>query len=101
MSVPQIGLTQTVDTNNSESNTPPLSPQIAEVIIPEEVIKDELLDCQPGSPKILSFTHVQVFENLDDQISADESSDTNNKPQKLPSVLEAAINAKPKVEVER
>ncbi|XP_003425862.1 uncharacterized protein LOC100679356 [Nasonia vitripennis] len=156
VSVPTVGSTQTVETSNADSNTPPLSPQPGcEVIVPsnggdsiKEVSVDELLqiESRPNSPKVVGFTGVQVFASaLDDQTSSGSFSPgtvayttslpvvsaaavvgaadfkgtsaaqfitaspsrpfspdlDSSQQQRLPSVLEAAIKAEPKVEVER
>lgn len=156
VSVPTVGSTQTVETSNADSNTPPLSPEPGcEIIVPSsgsDSIKDvnvgDLLqvESRPNSPKIVAFAGVQVFASaLDDQASsgsfspgtvayttslpvvnaatvvgtADFKGTTaaqfitasptrpfspdpdSSQQQRLPSVLEAAIKAEPKVEVER
>ena len=162
VSVPTVGSTQTVETSNADSDTPPLSPQPGcEIIVPsaggsassvvlsddvKEVTVGDLLqiDSRPNSPKLVNFTNVQVFtaSSLDAQDSAGSfspgtvtytatlpvvtatsaefkastppqyitSSPTRpfspdcqdgSQQQRLPSVLEAAIKAEPKVEVER
>ncbi|OXU30590.1 hypothetical protein TSAR_016607, partial [Trichomalopsis sarcophagae] len=156
VSVPTVGSTQTVETSNADSNTPPLSPQPGcEVIVPsnggdsiKEVSVNELLqiESRPNSPKVVGFTGVQVFASaLDDQTSSGSFSPgtvayttslpvvsaatvvgaadfkgtsaaqfitaspsrpfspdmDSSQQQRLPSVLEAAIKAEPKVEVER
>lgn len=97
-------------------------------MVPEE-IKDE--ESRPGSPKIVAFTQNQVFSTLEEQTTVDPFSSSScvtygssttdfkgaspqyitasptrpfspaTEPQRLPSVLEAAMKAEPKVEVER
>ncbi|XP_011501178.1 PREDICTED: helix-loop-helix protein 11 [Ceratosolen solmsi marchali] len=151
VSVPSVGSTQTVETSNADTNTPPLSPQPGcEIIVsngttvgPDDSKDAEelLLESQPDSPKIVGFAGVQVFtSNLDEQTSPSSFGPggvtyTTNLPvgntttefkgspvnqfiavsptrsfspdqdisqqQRLPSVLEAAMKAEPKVEVER
>lgn len=181
VSVPTVGSTQTIETSNADSDTPPMSPQPGcEIIVPseppspidsKEVSVGDLLQIKsrPTSPATLvsCFSGVQVFASaLDDQpqssksnggnfvtysavaslpvvnatssgntveletvriqgqtlktafITAsptrsfspdeqqqpqqqDDSTQQQPEQQRLPSVLEAAIKAEPKVEVER
>ncbi|XP_058808710.1 uncharacterized protein LOC131674211 [Phymastichus coffea] len=159
VSVPTVGSTQTVETSNADSNTPPLSPQPAcEIIVPNNVNNDETViskevsvadilqvESRPTSPqqqhvaKIVAFAGVggTVFTSaLDEQAVAQNGSfspayaatltpttvtnkfesasqfittsptrpfspDQDSSQQRLPSVLEAAMKAEPKVEVER
>ncbi|XP_043256451.1 helix-loop-helix protein 11 [Colletes gigas] len=127
VSLPPVGSTQTVETSSPEPSSPPLSPQPADMV-PED-IKEEVM-C-PGSPKIVAFTQNQAFTAIEEQTTADSFSSSSRvtyasstgefknsspqyitaspsrpfspvaEPQRLPSVLEAAIKAEPKVEVER
>lgn len=146
VSVPTVGSTQTIETSNADSNTPPLSPQAADLFIPDEdvILKEELVeDSRPSSPKILGFADVRVFSSLEDAqanagsfspsnvayassngvvsgsssgttliatngtvsqlISASPVREFSPDPEtpRLPSALEAAMKAEPKVEVER
>ncbi|XP_012281931.1 helix-loop-helix protein 11 [Orussus abietinus] len=125
VSLPPVGSTQTVETSSPDPS-PPMSPQPADMV-PEEV-KDER--SRPASPKIVGFAQSsQVFPAIDDQATSDSFSPTSRvayassaadfkttqfitaspsrpfspdvEPQRLPSVLEAAMKAEPKVEVER
>ncbi|XP_057340387.1 uncharacterized protein LOC130677582 [Microplitis mediator] len=126
MSIPAVGSTQTVETSNPEPSTPPLSPQPVEVIA-EEIMKEE--EICPESPKLIAFaTNNQIFQATVEEQSTPESFSPPNvtyknefhnnstqfitasptRPfsppvelQRLPSVLEAAMKAEPKVEVER
>ncbi|XP_078036088.1 transcription factor cropped [Augochlora pura] len=124
VSLPPVGSTQTVETSSPDPSSPPLSPQPADMV-PED-IKEE--DVEPGSPKIVAFTQSQGFAAIEEQTTADSFSSASRvtysgdfkasspqyitaspsrpfspatEPQRLPSVLEAAIKAEPKVEVER
>ncbi|XP_014220034.1 putative mediator of RNA polymerase II transcription subunit 29 isoform X2 [Copidosoma floridanum] len=172
VSVPTVGSTQTIETSNADSNTPPLSPQPGcEVILPnnpDEIDDDEndeddennvvvqgdnnvgivvSKDCvsellaiessRPNSPKVLQA--FPVFATQLEQADAatyaaaaslpvgqpttaavaaqfitasptrpfspDQQDPASQQPslpqQRLPSVLEAAMKAEPKVEVER
>lgn len=126
MSLPPVGSTQTVETSSPDPSSPPLSPQPAD-IVPEEIKEEE---SRSGSPKLVTFAQNQVFTTMEEQTTADSfssssrvtyasSNDFKNaspqyiggspsrpfspaaEPQRLPSVLEAAMKAEPKVEVER
>ena len=125
VSLPPVGSTQTVETTTPDSSLPPFSPQPVEVVTEE--IKEED-DSQPNSPKLVAFAS-QIFP-MEEQTSsgsfsptrvtltyATESGNSSNQyitssptrsfspeeeeTQRLPSVLEAAMKAEPKVEVER
>ncbi|KAJ8672745.1 hypothetical protein QAD02_004005 [Eretmocerus hayati] len=123
VSVPTVGSTQTVETSNADSDTPPLSPQPGcEMIVAsdggpgsicdehtetqtqsqrenKEVSVNDLLqiESRPGSPKLVSFGGVTVFaSNLDGSEQVSVATEEFS-----PAVLEAAIKAEPKVEVER
>ncbi|XP_044576743.1 uncharacterized protein LOC123259960 [Cotesia glomerata] len=126
MSIPAVGSTQTVETSNPEPSSPPISPQPAELIA-EEILKEE--EICPESPKIIAFaTNNQIFQATVEEQSTPEpfspphvtyKNEFHNtstqfitasptRPfsppielQRLPSVLEAAMKAEPKVEVER
>ncbi|XP_034936381.1 uncharacterized protein crp [Chelonus insularis] len=125
MSIPAIGSTQTVETTDQEPSSPPLSPQPIELVA-DEIIKEE--DSCPDSRKIVAFsTSNQVFTTIEDHGNTEcfspiqvpyKNEFTNSatsftaksptrsfspptEPQRLPSVLEAAMKAEPKVEVER
>lgn len=126
MSIPAVGSTQTVETSNPEPSSPPMSPQPAELIA-EEILKEE--EICPESPKIIAFaTNNQIFQATVEEQSTPEpfspphvtyKNEFHNtstqfitasptRPfsppielQRLPSVLEAAMKAEPKVEVER
>ncbi|KAK2589211.1 hypothetical protein KPH14_002018 [Odynerus spinipes] len=128
MSIPAVGSTQTVETSSPEPSSPPLSPQPGD-LVPAEELKEE--ESRPSSPKIVAFAQNQVFTSLEEQTTADSFSSSSRvtygssnadfknaspqyittspsrpfsppaEPQRLPSVLEAAIKAEPKVEVER
>ncbi|KOC71264.1 Transcription factor AP-4, partial [Habropoda laboriosa] len=125
VSLAPVGATQTVETSSPDPSSPPLSPQPADMV---PVIKQEEA---PGSPKIVTFSQNQVFSAIEEQTTEDSFSSpsrvtytTNTgefkntspqyittspsrpfspaaEPQRLPSVLEAAMKAEPKVEVER
>ncbi|KAK0181797.1 hypothetical protein PV327_004046 [Microctonus hyperodae] len=128
MSIPAVGSTQTVETTNPDTSSPPLSPQPVEIIT-EEIIKEE--ESRATSPKIVAFTaNNHIFTATIEEQSNTESfspsrisypNEINNptsstqfitasptrpfspvaESQRLPSVLEAAMKAEPKVEVER
>ncbi|KAK0079918.1 hypothetical protein PV325_000639 [Microctonus aethiopoides] len=128
MSIPAVGSTQTVETTNPDTSSPPLSPRPVEIIT-EEIIKEE--ESRATSPKIVAFTaNNQIFTATIEEQSNTESfspqrvsypNELNNstsstqfipasptrpfspvvESQRLPSVLEAAMKAEPKVEVER
>lgn len=128
MSIPAVGSTQTVETTNPDTSSPPLSPPPVEIIT-EEIIKEE--ESRAISPKIVAFTaNNQIFTATIEEPSNTESFspqrvsypiELNNstsstqfipasptrpfspvvESQRLPSVLEAAMKAEPKVEVER
>lgn len=127
VSLAQVGTTQTVETSSPDPSSPPLSPQPADMV-PEEIKEEE---SGPGSPKIVTFGQNQVFSAIDEQTTADSFSSSSRvtyttstgefknaspqyittsparpfspaaEPQRLPSILEAAMKAEPKVEVER
>ncbi|XP_033303795.1 transcription factor cropped isoform X1 [Bombus vancouverensis nearcticus] len=127
VSLAPVGTTQTVDTSSPDPSSPPLSPQPADMV-PEEIKEEET---GPGSPKIVTFGQNQVFSAIDEQTTGDSFSSSSRvtyatttgefknaspqyittspsrpfsptaEPQRLPSVLEAAMKAEPKVEVER
>ncbi|CAD1476384.1 unnamed protein product, partial [Heterotrigona itama] len=126
VSLAPVGTTQTVETSSPDPSSPPLSPQPADMV-PEEIKEEE---AGPGSPKIVTFGQNQVFSAIDEQTTGDSFSSSsrvtyatstgefkNASPQyittspsrpfspaaepRLPSVLEAAMKAEPKVEVER
>ncbi|XP_076750721.1 transcription factor cropped isoform X2 [Xylocopa sonorina] len=126
VSLAPVGATQTVETSSPEPSSPPLSPQPADMVPGE--IKEEVAG--PGSPKIVTFNQNQVFSAIEEQTTGDSFSSSSRvtyatstgefkstspqyitsparpfsptvEPQRLPSVLEAAMKAEPKVEVER
>ncbi|XP_018401025.1 PREDICTED: helix-loop-helix protein 11 [Cyphomyrmex costatus] len=127
MSLPPVGSTQTVETSSPDPSSPPLSPQPAEMV--SEEIKEE--ESRASTPKIVAFTQNQVFTAMEEPTTADSFSSSSRvtyatsssadfktgSPQfitaspsrpfspvaepRLPSVLEAAMKAEPKVEVER
>ncbi|XP_011311268.1 uncharacterized protein [Fopius arisanus] len=124
MSIPAVGSTQTVETSNEDPTSPPLSPQPTELIT-EEIKEDEV---RPGSPKIVTFAaNNQIFTATIEEASNTEAFSPSRvayagefkntgaqfipaSPTRpfspaaepiLPSVLEAAMKAEPKVEVER
>ncbi|KAG7203817.1 hypothetical protein KM043_013832 [Ampulex compressa] len=128
VSIPPVGSTQTVETSSPDPSSPPLSPQPADMV-PEEMKEDD--ESRPGSPKIVAFAQNQVFSTIEEQTTGDSFSSSSRvtyasstadfknaspqyitaspsrpfspavEPQRLPSVLEAAMKAEPKVEVER
>lgn len=128
LSLPPVGSTQTVETSSPDPSSPPLSPQPTDMV-PEE-IKEEV-ESHPGSPKLVAFVQNPVFTTIEEQTTADSFSSSSRvtyasstadfknaspqyitsspnrpfspapEPQRLSSVLEAAIKAEPKVEVER
>ncbi|KZC13885.1 Transcription factor AP-4 [Dufourea novaeangliae] len=124
VSLPPVGSTQTVETSSPDPSSPPLSPQPADMV-PEEIKEEE---AEPGSPKIVAFSQNQAFSAIEEQTTGDSFSSSSrvtysedfkttspqyitaspSRPfspaaelQRLPSVLEAAMKAEPKVEVER
>ncbi|KYN11198.1 Transcription factor AP-4 [Trachymyrmex cornetzi] len=127
MSLPPVGSTQTVETSSPDPSSPPLSPQPAEMV--SEEIKEE--ESRASTPKIVAFAPNQVFTAMEEPTTADSFSSSSRvtyatsssadfktgSPQfitaspsrpfspvtepRLPSVLEAAMKAEPKVEVER
>ncbi|KYN41014.1 Transcription factor AP-4, partial [Trachymyrmex septentrionalis] len=127
MSLPPVGSTQTVETSSPDPSSPPLSPQPAEMV-PEEIKEEE---SRASTPKIVAFAQNQVFTAMEEPTTADSFSSSSRvtyatsssadfktgSPQyitaspsrpfspvtepRLPSVLEAAMKAEPKVEVER
>ncbi|XP_014610187.1 PREDICTED: uncharacterized protein YMR317W isoform X2 [Polistes canadensis] len=129
MSLPAVGSTQTVETSSPEPSSPPLSPQPGDLVPSDELIKEG--ESRPSSPKIVAFAPNSVFASLEEQTTVDSFSSSSRvtygssnadfksaspqyitssptrpfsppaEPQRLPSVLEAAMKAEPKVEVER
>ncbi|XP_066600398.1 uncharacterized protein crp [Prorops nasuta] len=130
VSIPPVGSTQTVETSSPEPSSPPLSPQVAD-IVPEDMKEDE---SRASTPKLVAFGQTQVFSGIEEATTADSFSSSSRvtyassttefkgdfksspqyitasptrpfspatEPQRLPSVLEAAMKAEPKVEVER
>ncbi|XP_063981818.1 uncharacterized protein LOC135164942 isoform X2 [Diachasmimorpha longicaudata] len=124
MSIPAVGSTQTVETTTEDPTSPPLSPQPVELL--NEEGKDE--EVRPGSPKIVTFaannqiftatieegsnteafspsrvTYAGEFKNTGAQFIAASPMRPFSPAAEpiLPSVLEAAMKAEPKVEVER
>lgn len=127
VSLPPVGSTQTVETSSPDPSSPPLSPQPADMV-PEDIKEEETV---PDSPKIVAFSQNQTFTAMEEPTTADSFSSSsrvtygsgtgefkntspqyitasptrpfspNPEPQRLPSVLEAAMKAEPKVEVER
>lgn len=124
VTLPPVGSTQTVETTTpdpSPSPSPP-PPEMEPVEIKEE-------SSRPSTPKIVAFTQAQVFttptkqklgsfspthvtygatptdfKNVSSQFistSPTRPFSPPAEPQRLPSVLEAAMKAEPKVEVER
>lgn len=129
MALPPVGSTQTVETSSPDPSSPPLSPQPADMV-PEEVKQEEscpddspkivtfaqnqvfaTMDEQTTAETFSSSNRVTYaassaadFKNASPQyMSASPSRPFSppTEPQRLPSVLEAAIKAEPKVEVER
>lgn len=124
VTLPPVGSTQTVETTTPDPSPCP-SPPLPEMV-PDE-IKEEV--SRPSTPKIVTFSQTQVFTTPTKQKLGSFSpthvtygttpSDFKNvssqfistsptrpfsppaEPQRLPSVLEAAMKAEPKVEVER
>ncbi|XP_011269590.1 helix-loop-helix protein 11 [Camponotus floridanus] len=130
MSLPPVGSTQTVETSSPDPSSPPLSPQPADMEIKPEEIKEEescpgspkivtfaqnqvftameeqtTTDSFSSSSRVTYATSASAdFKNTSPQyITASPSRPFSPaaEPQRLPSVLEAAIKAEPKVEVER
>ncbi|XP_017888162.1 helix-loop-helix protein 11 isoform X2 [Ceratina calcarata] len=127
VSLASVGATQTVEASSPVPSSPPLSPQPADMVPVE--IKEEEVDS--SSPKIVTFAQNQVFSTIEEQTTGDSFSSSSRvayttstgefknaspqyittspsrpfspaaEPQRLPSVLEAAMKAEPKVEVER
>ncbi|XP_076663838.1 transcription factor cropped [Andrena cerasifolii] len=127
VSLPPVGSTQTVETSSPDPSSPPLSPQPADMV-PEDIKEEETC---PGSPKVVTFRLTQAFTTIEEQTTGDSFSSSSRvtyasstgdfkttspqyitasptrpfsptaEPQRLPSVLEAAMKAEPKVEVER
>ena len=130
MSLPPVGSTQTVETSSPDPSSPPLSPQQADMEIkPEEIKEEESCPGSPKIVTFAQnqvFTAIEEQTTADSFSSSSRvtyatssSADFKNtspqyitaspsrpfspaaEPQRLPSVLEAAIKAEPKVEVER
>ncbi|XP_077278482.1 transcription factor cropped [Temnothorax americanus] len=121
MALPPVGSNQTVETSSPDPSSPPLSPQPTDMVTEE--IKKEI--------KEVTFTQNQVFTAMEEPTTDSYSSSSRvtyatsssadfktgspqyittsptrsfspaAEPQRLPSVLEAAMKAEPKVEVER
>lgn len=129
MSLPPVGSTQTVETSSPDPSSPPLSPQPADLVADEEIKEEESRPGSPkivtftqnpvftaieeqttadsfsSSSRVTYASSGADFKNASPQyITASPSrsfSPTGAEPQRLPSVLEAAMKAEPKVEVER
>lgn len=127
MALPPVGSNQTVETSSPDPSSPPLSPQPTDMV--SEEIKEE--ESRASTPKIVTFTQNQVFTAMEEPTTDSFSSSSRvtyatsssadfktgspqyitaspsrsfspgAEPQRLPSVLEAAMKAEPKVEVER
>lgn len=126
MALPPVGSNQTVETSSPDPSSPPLSPQPTDMV--SEEIKEE--ESRASTPKIVAFTQNQVFTAMEEPTTDSFSSSSRvtyatsssadfktgspqyitasprsfspaAEPQRLPSVLEAAMKAEPKVEVER
>lgn len=128
MSLPPVGSTQTVETSSPDPSSPPLSPQPTDMM-PEEIKEEESRASTPKIVAFAQnqvFTAIEEPTTADSFSSSSRvtyatSSSADFKtgspqyitaspsrpfspaaePQRLPSVLEAAMNAEPKVEVER
>jgi transcription factor AP-4 len=128
MSLPPVGSTQTVETSSPDISSPPLSPQPADMV-PEDIKEEESRPSSPkivtfaqnqvfttmdeqttaeSFPSANRVTYVAPsaadFKNTSSQYITTSPSppfSPATEPQRLPSVLEAAIKAEPKVEVER
>ncbi|XP_032667126.1 helix-loop-helix protein 11 isoform X2 [Odontomachus brunneus] len=130
MSLPPVGSTQTVETSSPDPSSPPLSPQPTDLVADEE-IKDEesrpgspkivtfaqnpvftameeqtTADSFSSSSRVTYASSNADFKNASPQyITASPSRSFSptgaEPPQRLSSVLEAAMKAEPKVEVER
>ncbi|XP_011138453.1 helix-loop-helix protein 11 isoform X2 [Harpegnathos saltator] len=129
MSLPPVGSTQTVETSSPDPSSPPLSPQPTDMVADEEIKEEESRPGSPkivtfaqnpvfttieeqttadsfsSSSRVTYASSSADFKNTSPQyITASPSrsfSPTGAEPQRLPSVLEAAMKAEPKVEVER
>lgn len=129
MALPPVGSTQTVETSSPDPSSPPLSPQPADLVADEEIKEEESRPGSPkivtfaqnqvfaameeqttadsfsSSSRVTYASSNADFKNASPQyITASPSrsfSPTGAEPQRLPSVLEAAMKAEPKVEVER
>lgn len=130
MALPPVGSTQTVETSSPDPSSPPLSPQPADMEIKSDEVKEEescpgspkivtfaqnqvftameeqtTADSFSSSSRVTYATSSSAdFKNTSPQyITASPSRPFSPaaEPQRLPSVLEAAIKAEPKVEVER
>ncbi|XP_072754881.1 uncharacterized protein Crp [Anoplolepis gracilipes] len=130
MALPPVGSTQTVETSSPDPSSPPLSPQPADMEIkPEEIKEEESCPGSPKLVTFAQnqvFTTIEEQTTADSFSSSSRvtyatssSADFKNtspqyitaspsrpfspaaEPQRLPSALEAAIKAEPKVEVER
>lgn len=128
MSLPPVGSTQTVETSSPDPSSPPLSPQPGDMV-PEDVKEVESRPGSPkmvtfGQNQVFTTMDEQAtaepfassgrvtyatssaadFKNASPQYitaSPNRPFSPATEPQRLPSVLEAAIKAEPKVEVER
>jgi len=128
MSLPPVGSTQTVETSSPDPSSPPLSPQPADMVS-EEIKEEESRASTPKIVAFTQnqvFTAIEEPTTADSFSSSSRvtyatSSSADFKtsspqyitaspsrpfspvaePQRLPSVLEAAMKAEPKVEVER
>lgn len=129
MSLPPVGSTQTVETSSPDPSSPPLSPQPADLVAKEEIKEEQSRPSTPkivtfaqnpvfttmeeqttadsfsSSSRVTYASSSADFKNASPQyMTASPSrsfSPTGAEPQRLPSVLEAAMKAEPKVEVER
>ncbi|XP_003703229.1 transcription factor cropped isoform X2 [Megachile rotundata] len=126
VSLPPVGSTQTVETSSPDPSSPSLSPQPADMV--SEEIKEE--EAGSENPEMVGFNPSQVFTAIEEPTTADSFSSSHvtyaasigdfknqspeyitssptrpfspdAEPQRLSSVLEAAMKAEPKVEVER
>ncbi|XP_028049594.1 helix-loop-helix protein 11 isoform X2 [Monomorium pharaonis] len=128
MSLPPVGSTQTVETSSPDPSSPPLSPQPADIVT-EDIKEEESRASTPKIVTFAQnqvFTTIEEPTTADSFSSSSRvtyatSSSADFKtgspqyitaspsrsfspvtePQRLPSVLEAAMKAEPKVEVER
>lgn len=128
VSLAPVGTTQTVETSSPDPSSPPLSPQPADMV-PEEIKEEEAGPGSPkivtfgqnqvfsaideqttgdssfsSSSRVTYATSTGEFKNASPQYITTSPSRPFSpaaEPQRLPSVLEAAMKAEPKVEVER